>query len=151
MRRLRPRHYVRDPFEDHKEARLKGTCQWALENPTVRHWLSLQRPRCDHLWVYGGPGTGKSVLAAFLIEHVRQHQIVDDEITLYHFCDGKDQPIHVLRDFIWQLLLRKRRSSHPRLADLVHLFSFHQDDFEFSMAQIESFFLDFIGLFQQTW
>ncbi|KAH9898722.1 hypothetical protein F4778DRAFT_742738 [Xylariomycetidae sp. FL2044] len=48
----------------------ENTCEWILEQPHVRSWTCTPLSH-ELLWVHGRPGRGKSVMAAFLVEHLR--------------------------------------------------------------------------------
>src|SRR5881394_2579597 len=48
---------------------VKGTCTWVLQHQKFLTWL--EEPSSSLLWVSGGPGRGKSVLASFLIDDLQ--------------------------------------------------------------------------------
>jgi hypothetical protein len=82
-------------LEARRKARFENTCSWSLTHPLIAKWLDGST---DKLWIHGGPGTGKSVLAAYLIDFVReridkstaiQSSSFDSEVLLYFFCDGR--------------------------------------------------------------
>ncbi|RYO95271.1 hypothetical protein DL766_009994 [Monosporascus sp. MC13-8B] len=50
--------------------RAEGTCDWILEQPRVRSWTSLPSAS-EILCLFGRPARGKSVLASFLVHHLR--------------------------------------------------------------------------------
>ncbi|KAK3390389.1 ankyrin repeat protein [Podospora didyma] len=53
-------HRARNP------APVEGTCRWVLEHPKYRAWFTS--PEASLLWISGDPGSGKSVLASFLVD-----------------------------------------------------------------------------------
>ncbi|KAI1421261.1 hypothetical protein F5Y12DRAFT_790113 [Xylaria sp. FL1777] len=62
---------------------LEGTSQWALKSLKLRAWL--QRGRGSSVtWLYGKPGSGKSVLASQLIRFLRTD---NSSIVCFFFCD----------------------------------------------------------------
>jgi len=85
------------------EDRYDGTCSWALQQKQVKAWLGpSDRPRS--LWLHGKPGSGKSVLAAHLINFQSNRGLT----VIYHFC-ADDYPAskaydQILRSFIRQLI-----------------------------------------------
>ncbi|KAK4207821.1 hypothetical protein QBC37DRAFT_454389, partial [Rhypophila decipiens] len=48
------------------------TSTWMLRLPEWENWLSGKHPDRS-LWIHGPPGTGKTVLASFLIEQIQHH------------------------------------------------------------------------------
>lgn len=59
-----------------------GTCTWVLNNKKMA--AALQRsPEAPLLWVQGGAGTGKSVLASSLVNFMDR----PGSLTLSHFCN----------------------------------------------------------------
>ncbi|PBK80305.1 hypothetical protein ARMGADRAFT_1098448 [Armillaria gallica] len=75
-----------------RSARLSNTCLWALTHPVIARWMDSTT---DHIWLHGAPGTGKSILAAFLIDSVLKQirppatNSSSPEIVLYFFCDSR--------------------------------------------------------------
>src|SRR5438874_12453282 len=53
-----------------RKEHLPGTCQWFLRHPSFVSWsVSPQGPQI--LWANGKPGSGKSVLAAFVTSELQ--------------------------------------------------------------------------------
>ena len=83
--------------------RTPDTCTWLLEQKEYETWFKSE---CSALLrIEGGPGTGKTVLAAFLVDKLRN---TPDMAFAYFFCDNKDEnrksATSILRSFISQLL-----------------------------------------------
>lgn len=59
-----------------------GTTDWVLKSPQIASWL---RPTadCPFLWLQGGPGTGKSVIAAQLLSFLGASKY---SLVIRHFC-----------------------------------------------------------------
>ncbi|KAI4932683.1 hypothetical protein J4E85_003081 [Alternaria conjuncta] len=106
-----------DP-RDHKEDLitrngrwLKGTCQWILRTKEFIEWHESKPPRL--IWITGGPGKGKTMLAHFLVDYC---EIVgarepDRELVIYFFCgtqDGLNSGPSLLRGLIYQILVRNK-------------------------------------------
>jgi len=51
-----------------QSSRLNGTCEWALSTTEIRTWLHPDMEADDKaaIWICGKPGSGKSVLSAYL-------------------------------------------------------------------------------------
>ncbi|EFX05760.1 zinc finger protein [Grosmannia clavigera kw1407] len=87
-----------------------GTSSWIIENAKVKAWL---RPSLDPplLWIKGSPGTGKSVLAAQLLNFLRTARM----LTVCHFCTysyvSSISYEHILRSLLVQILRRNEELS----------------------------------------
>jgi hypothetical protein len=77
-------------YEEQKNinpTRVKGTCQWALQNPEyIRWWESTYN---DLLWVSADPGCRKSVLARSIIDDVQASSPVT--MCFFFFKDNDEQ------------------------------------------------------------
>ncbi|KAJ6159875.1 hypothetical protein N7497_004412 [Penicillium chrysogenum] len=51
------------------DTRVPGSCDWFLRKPSFERWLDCSYPQL--LWLRGRPGTGKTVLASHIINHLR--------------------------------------------------------------------------------
>lgn len=79
-------------YEDHLEMYLskslciKNPCAWSKSHPFITDWLSTET--IPKLFISGKPGTGKSVLAAHMID-ITQKKMGDTDhrgVLLYYFC-----------------------------------------------------------------
>ena len=92
--------------------RVEGTCQWILSNSQYRDW-NLQTEACL-LWISGYPGSGKTILSAYLLEYLGagEHSPSLRTTLCYFFCDEKIDTQRdgtaILRSLIHQLLMRRR-------------------------------------------
>jgi ankyrin repeat protein len=92
--------------------RVEGTCQWILSNSHYRVWSS-QNEACL-LWISGYPGSGKTILSAYLLEYLGAGEYSSSLHTTicYFFCDAKIDTQRdgtaILRSLIHQLLMRRR-------------------------------------------
>ena len=69
-------------LEDHDPE----TSQWIHRIPEWPNWLSM-RPSTRFLWIYGIPGCGKTVLASYLIEQVKQYSEHNRNLGYaYYYC-----------------------------------------------------------------
>ncbi|PWW71784.1 hypothetical protein C7212DRAFT_366950 [Tuber magnatum] len=73
------RRRVREPVE--------GTCIWVTEHPKYRDWLRIKRSGL--LWLSADPGCGKSVIASFLITHLKTQS--DAIVCYFFFKDDSDE------------------------------------------------------------
>lgn len=160
FRLLRQRGYI-DYFAIHQKARLKDTCHWSMSNPTIQTWLtseSSDAPDVSRLWLYGNPGTGKSILAAFLIEQIQTKLVGQDQIVLNYFCKAagseKDKAVHVIMEFIRQCLQVERRDQ-PYDVEVSARFAQkllrEREDYKFTLEEMEPYLSLFLRTFTKIW
>ncbi|KAL8649791.1 MAG: hypothetical protein Q9226_005427 [Calogaya cf. arnoldii] len=93
--------------------RVEGTCRWILSNSQYRDWDS-QRETCL-LWISGYPGSGKTILSAYLLEYLAaaQFPLGLRSMLCYFFCDEKIEKQRdsktILRSLIHQLITKRRQ------------------------------------------
>ena len=101
-------YYVED-FTNAKAARHDKTCQWLLaRGPFLKFCRDTHSG--SFLWIYAQPGAGKTVLAAFLVDHFALRQ--NSGCVLFFFCkdtdDDKRTPVAVVRSLLYQLFVYRR-------------------------------------------
>ncbi|RAH63890.1 natch and ankyrin domain protein [Aspergillus aculeatinus CBS 121060] len=75
-----------------KGRRADGTCKWLPQHPRYREWLS--NPNQPLLWISGGPGKGKTMLAIYItevLESVGGGGGITGDVLLYYFCSNRDK------------------------------------------------------------
>lgn len=95
--------------QDTLQAALKyhheGTCTWILELEAFRDWQAVRTPLSKLLWIHGPPGFGKTILSAWVIQHLKDsgHGLVS-----YFFCVAENErtrdPYAILRAWVGQIL-----------------------------------------------
>ena len=94
-------------------ARVQGTCEWILEREEIQEWmnLTLDSSAARVLWIFGYPGFGKTILAAWLTEYLLHTK--HEELS-YFFCyygdENMRQPLSILRSWISQLIKTNDRA-----------------------------------------
>lgn len=85
---------------DCKGETVAGTCDWIFQARDYKKWLNDDTQRL--LWVWGGPGKGKTMLAIFLSQ-----ELGIGTTTIFFFCSADDEKrntaIAVIRGLLWQL------------------------------------------------
>ncbi|PVH89215.1 hypothetical protein DL98DRAFT_476718, partial [Cadophora sp. DSE1049] len=98
------------------EARVEGTCQWILSNPLYTDW-DVQK-KTSLLWISGYPGSGKTILSAYLLEYLSAGESSpllrrNNKSPCYFFCDEtietRRDGTAILRSLIHQLVKRRRQ------------------------------------------
>ncbi|KAJ5170039.1 uncharacterized protein N7500_002822 [Penicillium coprophilum] len=92
-----------DPAESHHSARAKheqGTGDWLLDSEELRLWLTNAR---EVIWLYGIPGSGKTVHCSTIIEHVQRICRNEEKpvaFCIYYYFEFKDQKRQTFDGFI---------------------------------------------------
>ena len=92
-----------DDFEYFMERWMEGSCEWILRNKSFKSWKESISPAPHILWLRGLPGTGKSVLSAFIIQYLRQIG-VDCQFYFFRYGDQTRSPLNsFLRSLAYQI------------------------------------------------
>lgn len=100
--------YFQDRFQELIESKCEGTCEWLLEEDKYQAWI-LPQSLETVLWLNGDPGTGKSMLAASVVDQVSRDPKLQHQAVIYFFVDGRSndpnrtQATAILRSFVYQL------------------------------------------------
>jgi hypothetical protein len=109
-----------------------GTCEWIFHSASFHNWIQRDPSATAPLYIYGTPGSGKSVLLNFLVRElerrlrvgtpslsspVSEYPPIDlgtpgKAITVACFCDDRDEhrqtPIWILRTLLYRLFQQNR-------------------------------------------
>ncbi|OJJ42502.1 hypothetical protein ASPZODRAFT_1313164 [Penicilliopsis zonata CBS 506.65] len=101
---LQPTPYdlERSEFSRHRASYLAGTGQWLLSTTTYQKWH--QGDANGLLWIKGIPGSGKSVMAASIIDQLRKEEVPVLSFFFRQIIDANHQPVAALRDWLCQML-----------------------------------------------
>ena len=95
----------RQALIDSKGKRAGRTCEWFTREPAYVAWQNSISPP---LWISGGPGKGKTMLAIYLTQEIERIAKEKDAVNLYFFCinadDRRNTAVAVLRSLLYQLL-----------------------------------------------
>ncbi|KAI1199268.1 ankyrin repeat protein [Nemania serpens] len=90
-----------------KGRRIDGTCEWLVRHPSYQEWLQGADPPL--LWISGGPGKGKTMLAIYITEQLQQVVDYSQGVLLYYFCSNRDKnrntAVTIMRGVLHQWLL----------------------------------------------
>ncbi|EFQ99445.1 hypothetical protein MGYG_08979 [Nannizzia gypsea CBS 118893] len=96
-----------------KGRRVDGTCEWLIQHPNYREWLA--DASSPLLWISGGPGKGKTMLAIYITEVPEPVVDAVDNVLLYYFCSNRDKnrntALTIMRGILHQWI-----DLHPHLA-----------------------------------
>lgn len=97
-----------EDLERHRAEYLPGSLDWLVQNPQFTAWE--QNASSDSLLIFGPPGSGKSILAAHLVHHLREAH--PNSIVLYFFCDYNDSSKNTSLSVRSTLLAQLLRSNY---------------------------------------
>lgn len=86
---------VEENFENALRLRESGTGNWFFDLPLFHAWTKNSN---GLFWISGIPGSGKTVLAATIIEYLRR--LGKDIGLAYFFCDHKNRDKQTFRTFL---------------------------------------------------
>lgn len=100
---LQPTPYDLEPneYSRHRASHLVGTGKWLTSTKTYRQWHSGDN---GLLWIKGIPGSGKSVMAASIIDQLQQENVPVLYFFFRQIIDANHRPIAALRDWLCQIL-----------------------------------------------
>src|SRR5271156_3215886 len=94
-----------------KATRHERTCEWILEKAEFDEWRTLSGPQI--LIIVAPPGQGKSTLAKYLLQEIREDlDSSTSSVVLEFFCHdshGYNSASSVLQSILFQLLAERRK------------------------------------------
>jgi hypothetical protein len=72
--------------QHHQACRLHcdNTSSWILEHPVFLHWMESNNPV---LWFRGAPGSGKTILASYVVEHLLHSSAIEGYSVVFFYYD----------------------------------------------------------------
>ncbi|KAG7423376.1 Ankyrin repeat and KH domain-containing protein 1 [Fusarium oxysporum f. sp. raphani] len=104
-----------------RHLRHEGTGEWFLNSAAFREWETGSR---RHLWLYGMPGCGKTVLGTTILDHLMN---IDDHITLDFFFDFSDTTKQTVDGMLRSLVFQLYKLGIDSSKELDGLFQSHRD------------------------
>ncbi|KAK6357883.1 hypothetical protein TWF730_007240 [Orbilia blumenaviensis] len=105
---------IDDTFRDANDVRMENTCRWLLERDEYVKWRQQQEQQKQQqsgetklLWIYGPPGSGKSILCGTVIKDLKESQPGAHNVAFF-FCSARFEntrdPESIVRSWVQQLL-----------------------------------------------
>ncbi|KAK4105359.1 hypothetical protein N658DRAFT_503520 [Parathielavia hyrcaniae] len=99
-------HSPNERYDDSRNRRLKGTCDWVLTRPAFARWSASDLPSGtpEILWIHGRPGFGKTILSSRIVEHLSA--VPDRPVAHFFFSsdhESRNDPYIVMRSWVSQL------------------------------------------------
>ncbi|PQE09312.1 ankyrin repeat protein [Rutstroemia sp. NJR-2017a BVV2] len=130
-----------------KGRRVDGTCEWLTQHPHYQEWLADANQSL--LWISGGPGKGKTMLAIYITEVLQPVVDTADNVLLYYFCSNRDKnrntALTIMRGILHQWI-----DLHPHLAkDIKNSFE-GTETTKYTISSFVSLWRVFLTLLQQS-
>ena len=93
-----------------------GTCGWVLHHHVFTEWFEDHHKNPRVLWIHGNPGSGKSILSSFVIDHTVQQGLP----CHYFYIRSEDKEKRAL-SMILRSLACQIASSIPAFADKLRI------------------------------
>ena len=130
-----------------KGRRVDGTCEWLIQHPSYQEWLVDADPPL--LWISGGPGKGKTMLAIYITEVLQPVVDSAEGVLLYYFCSNRDKnrntALTIMRGIIHQWL-----NLHPHLAQHIKNSFEKTETTKYTVSSFVSLWRVFLTLLQQS-
>ncbi|RVD85294.1 uncharacterized protein DFL_003620 [Arthrobotrys flagrans] len=98
---------IDDTFRDANDVKMENTCRWLLERDEYIKWKQQSTGETKLLWIYGPPGSGKSVLCSAAIKDLKDSQLGAHNVAFF-FCAARFEntrdPESIARSWVQQLL-----------------------------------------------
>ena len=99
-------------IKNRKDNLLEGSCAWILRDPAYVKWVTS---KCsDILWIHGGPGKGKTMIAISLVEALQSNisgGVSPQSLLAYFFCDNsndkRNTALSIMKSLLYQILSRQ--------------------------------------------
>ncbi|PCH02638.1 Hypothetical protein PENO1_036910 [Penicillium occitanis (nom. inval.)] len=97
--------YTNDNYDGALSLRRDGTANWIFDRDVFKAWMDTGSPKSNVLWIYGGPGFGKTVLTAGMVKYLREQR---PKSVAYFFCvsenEAKRDPYAILTSWAAQMI-----------------------------------------------
>ncbi|KAH7188143.1 ankyrin repeat protein [Fusarium flagelliforme] len=130
-----------------KGRRVDGTCEWLTQHPHYQEWLKDENHSL--LWVSGGPGKGKTMLAIYITEMLQPMVGAGDNVLLYYFCSNRDKnrntALTIMRGILHQWV-----GLRPQLAKFIKSSFEGTETTKYTTSNFLSLWRVFLTLLQQS-
>lgn len=130
-----------------KGRRVDGTCEWLIQHPSYQGWLA--DTNLPLLWILGGPGKGKTMLAIYITEVLQSIMNPGQDVLLYYFCSNRDKnrntALTIMRGIIHQWI-----DHHPHLAQYVKNSFEGTETTKYTVSSFVSLWSIFLTLLRQS-
>ncbi|KAI9442917.1 hypothetical protein H4582DRAFT_1141889 [Lactarius indigo] len=115
-----------DPSSNHNiacDTHYGGTAEWFYQGGTFAEWKSTG----SFLWIYGKPGSGKSILCSTIIQDIASLREAGSALMVYFYFDFRDLDKQQRRNLLPSLLVQLSAQSRPCCDIFSRLYSAHDN------------------------
>ncbi|KAF2031340.1 hypothetical protein EK21DRAFT_88059, partial [Setomelanomma holmii] len=137
-----PTHDYTTSFRRARALHCEGTCNWLLSRSEFQTWIDQTGSK--HLWCYGIPGCGKTVLLGYIVDHLRTKFLVPNKTVVFYFFDSSEKRSLKASSFL-RCILHQILKSETLLPDIQRrlelLFRDQIEQSEPAISELEELFL----------
>ncbi|KAH7132595.1 ankyrin repeat-containing domain protein [Dendryphion nanum] len=142
-----PSHDYMTSLRRAQSLRCEDTCSWLINRPEFIDWVDQKGSK--HLWSYGIPGCGKSVLLGYIVDHLRaKFSARSDTAVIFYYFDSSEKGSLKVSAFL-RCILHQMIRLEDLLPDLQRrleaLFVDRIDQSEPTTSELEELFTHFNG------
>ena len=137
---------VQDRYNHVSEQMLEGTGNWIKEEPLYKDWINEEEPI---LWIFGGPGAGKSFLSSKIVRHLLDLYVQDPDhetrISVgYFYIKENDERLRSLNAILKSVALQIANHNPVYKKHVVNVCA-SSDSIGTAKSTWENLFLEFFG------
>ena len=137
---------VQEKYNYFSERMLEGTGNWIKEEPLFKAWVEEEEPI---LWIFGGPGAGKSFLSSKVISHLLELHAHDPDhptrISVgYFYIKEDDDRLRSLNALLKSVGLQIANQNPVYKKHVLNVCEF-RDRISTARSTWQNLFLDFFG------
>ncbi|PSN61265.1 hypothetical protein BS50DRAFT_157349 [Corynespora cassiicola Philippines] len=144
--RLIPSHDYAHSLRQAQGLRCEGTCDWVLRKPEFQNWINQSGAK--HLWCYGIPGCGKSVLSGYIVQHLKRSFPAHGDTSVIYYSFNSSEKKSLKTSAFLRCILHQAITVDNLVPDiqrrLEYLFEDQIGDFDPANSELEQLFCDFI-------
>ena len=137
---------VQDMHKYVSERMLEGTGNWIREEPLYKGWINEEEPI---LWIFGGPGAGKSYLSSKIVSHLLDLYVQDPDHAVrisvgYFYIKENDERLRSLNAIFKSIALQIANHNPVYKKHVVNVCE-SSDRIGTAKSSWQYLFLDFFG------
>lgn len=134
---------VKNQLKANKDALLRICFAWIFDSPDYRRWRN--EPEVGLLWIRGGAGKGKTMMAIGLVEEF-SGRTSNHVLTTYFFCQNADSSLNTITAMIKGLIHQLIRERPDLVRELRDRWDREKGDFTCAVSSWEELWNIFLAM-----